>query len=97
MKLKENDIKHSKMMYKSKIQKLLKAPTDIKKNEIINVPSVVEKINLESFVPHIKQINWPDDCIVKDLGPSGFFSYYSLVEITSSFIRALPFHENCSV
>ncbi|KAK8892635.1 hypothetical protein M9Y10_029874 [Tritrichomonas musculus] len=87
-----------KKLSKSKIQKLLKAPTDIKKNEIINVPSVVEKINLESFVPHIKQINWPDDCIVKDLGPSGFFSYYSLVEITiPKLVQQIPAHlfEHC--
>ncbi|KAK8893013.1 hypothetical protein M9Y10_030270 [Tritrichomonas musculus] len=69
----------------------------IKKNEILRVPSNVKKLNFQT-VPHIKKIQWGTNCMVDDLGPEGLFRYYNLIEITiPKLVRKIPAHsfEHC--
>lgn len=63
---------------------------DIKKNEIIQVPSAVKKFDFP-FMTHIKKIKWSSNNNVEDLGPDGFFSYYSLTQIViPKLIKKIP-------
>ncbi|KAK8895234.1 hypothetical protein M9Y10_023676 [Tritrichomonas musculus] len=70
---------------------------EIKENEILVVSGNVKKLNFP-VMSHIKKIQWSPNCIVEDLGPPGFFSYYNLVEIViPKLVSKIPPHlfENC--
>ena len=68
-----------------------------KKNEILQIPSSVKKLDFP-IMTHIKKIIFPSNCSLEDLGAPGFFSYYSLTEITiPKLVKVIPdgLFENC--
>ncbi|KAK8884115.1 hypothetical protein M9Y10_043220 [Tritrichomonas musculus] len=64
---------------------------EIKNNEIFKIPENVKKLNC--FLPHVKKIQWPQNCIIENIGGSYSWSYSSLVEITiPKFVDEIPPH-----
>ncbi|KAK8837595.1 hypothetical protein M9Y10_036126 [Tritrichomonas musculus] len=63
---------------------------EIKNNEILHVPNKVKSLDFP-VMSHIKKIVWGSDCIVEDLGPPGFFSYYNLTQILiPKLVKIIP-------
>ena len=62
----------------------------IRKNEVIHVPCNVKKLCFPR-IEFIKNIIWDTNCIVDDLGPPGFFSYYNLTQISiPKLVKKIP-------